>query len=398
MPIPHINIFRGQPITKSMPVNGKQVFYKEGDVDITKITFWKDNPRIYSRIHSASEDDIVNNKYISTRLHETGDLNNLRPQVLVHGGIQKPLLIAFDEESQDYIVYDGNSRLACATLFHSQNTSAANGNPVDWQFVPAQVLDLPDKAVINSLVGSVHLLGPNPWAPFEAAGWFYRTVKERIHSLGLRSETAMKNVADEFGASLATVRKAYNTVEFMLNNNMGPTQQQKQYGYWDNYLSQRVGVRLRSFFNKKENLEGKVDNPQDNALDKLMIDMVTHGRQTGEVPSLSADGDKSFRSVFKDICGPWAREEDETLIISLLNKDFGLQHAAEVARKGGSGNHTYTKALELSNWISDPETSRKLRSTIREFPQLKQVIQKIERGAGRALTDFKSIRRRRDQS
>jgi hypothetical protein len=392
-----MNIFKNQPVSKSMPVNGNRVTYKEGDVDITKIKFWKDNPRIYSRIHSASEDDVINNKYISTRLHETGDLNSLRPQVLAHGGIQKPILVAFDEESQDYIVYDGNSRLACATLFHSRNTPDINGNSVDWQFIPAQVLDSADTAVINSLVGSVHLLGPNPWAPFEAAGWFYRTVEERIHSLGLGKESAMKNVADEFGTTLAQVRKAFSTVKFMLDNNMGPTQQEKQYGYWENYLSQRVGVRLRAFFNQKENLEGKIDNPQDKAFDKFMIDMVTHGKQTGEVPSLSADGDKSFRVIYKDICGPWAKEGNESIIISLLNGDYGLQEAAKVARSGGAGNHTYERALELSNWISDPETSRKLRSTIREFPQLKKVIQKIERGAGRALTDFKSIRRRRDK-
>ena len=117
-------LFIKPPIINSDVINKVEIEMQEGLVSIDDLHFWADNPRIYTKIQKklkniSSMTNSEEKEYIYETLIKTRDLDKLKKNILGDGAINDPLYVARDisGETDRYIVYEGNSRLAVAMLF-----------------------------------------------------------------------------------------------------------------------------------------------------------------------------------------------------------------------------------------------------------------------------------------
>ena len=151
-------LFIKPPIINSDVINKVEIEMQEGLVSIDDLHFWADNPRIYTKIQKklkniSSMTNSEEKEYIYETLIKTRDLDKLKKNIFGDGAINDPLYVARDisGETDRYIVYEGNSRLAVAMLFDRTGVEGVK----KWNYV--KVKKLPDGTTqesIRKLVGA----------------------------------------------------------------------------------------------------------------------------------------------------------------------------------------------------------------------------------------------------
>ena len=135
--------------------------------------------------------------------------------------------------TKNYTVYEGNTRLAVAIQL-SENDKPSKRK--QWQNIQVNLLpDGTDERVIKRLIGLIHLVGVNAWAPFEADGYYYREIEDLIQD-GLTLKDATNQVASNYGVAANKASQAYKLVSFMLYHKMPPSVQKTYYSYWQTII------------------------------------------------------------------------------------------------------------------------------------------------------------------
>ena len=184
------------------------------------LKFFIENPRVYSMFdRSVSDPSQVD---MESKLCECDDVRELRDSIEENGGLTVPVVVCKN------VVIEGNRRLAAYRMLSKRD-------PEKWSYIPAEILpdDIPESAILIYL-GQIHIVGQKDWAPFEQAGFLYRS----LETTGMN----IKELSESTGLKLSTVKKMVTIFDFMLKHD---DQESKHWSYYEQYLSNRSIKKAR---------------------------------------------------------------------------------------------------------------------------------------------------------
>ena len=209
-------------VNDSLTLGGEEVPVKNGYLPVFDLSFYSDNPRIYSFIQR--QDDVPSQDEIHRRLNRMDHVKQLIQSIRANGGLTDPMLV----RDGDLVVLEGNSRLAAYR-------ELARLDAVRWGEAKVRVLpvDISEKLVF-ALLGEYHIIGRKDWAPYEQAGYLYR--RNVMHGV------SVQEMADEMGLSTRLVSHLVSTYQFMVDNNENDV---NKWSHYDEYLKSNAVKKAR---------------------------------------------------------------------------------------------------------------------------------------------------------
>ena len=200
-------------VDDTLTLGGKEVPVRNGSLPVLDLSFYPDNPRIYSFIQR--QDAVPSQDEIHKRLSRMDHVKQLIQSIRANGGLTDPMLV----RDGDHVVLEGNSRLAAYR-------ELARLDAVRWGKAKVRVLpaDISEKLVF-ALLGEYHIIGRKDWAPYEQAGYLYR--RNVLH------DVSVHEMADEMGLSVRLVNHLVNTYQFMIDHGENDV---NRWSYYDEYL------------------------------------------------------------------------------------------------------------------------------------------------------------------
>ena len=267
-------------VDDTLTLSGEEIPVRNGHLQIQDLSFYAENPRIYSLIRrpgvEPSQDEIFN------RLRGLDHVKQLIQSIRANGGLTDPMLV----RDGDLVVLEGNSRLA------AYRELARNDN-IKWGEAKVRLLpsDISEKLVF-ALLGEYHIIGRKDWAPYEQAGYLYR--RNVIHGVSAQS------MASEMGLAVRTVNHLISTYRFMLDH--GETNVNR-WSYYDEYLKSNPAKRARQEDPELDEIvvakikDGEIETARD-VRDKLVkiLDVPKAGPQPLRVLK---SGDDTFDRAFE---------------------------------------------------------------------------------------------------
>lgn len=391
------DLFIKPPNINSDVINKVEIEMQEGLVSIDDLHFWSDNPRVFTKIQKkikniSSMTHSEEKEFIYETLIKTRDLDKLKKNIETDGAINDPLYVAKDisDQTDRYIVYEGNSRLAVAMLYARTGIKGVK----NWNYV--KVKKLPDGTTqesIRKLVGAFHMQGKNPWPPFELGGFIYRAVNEEMSKVGGTKTEALKKVSSEFGESVSSVSKHYKIMDFM--KDMSYSKQEEEISYWTNFFAGMHSNTLKAFnyelpINPKNFNE--IDSPKINMLNERVKEYVDYYKSTPLDKGGAAVG---FRKDCKLISESFNTHGNTKIIAQFINGELEMPEAALAAQEGGVGNAEYEKIKEFRDWIIKPDTIRRLKKSTKKYTDLERFVDGIVLGLQQASKDLKKLREKK---
>ena len=163
-------------VKRTISIEGQKFDVTNGYAKIEDLQFWDGNPRIYSLLEKERLENTISKNVIFEKMRLFPDFDKLKEQIRKDEQINDPVWVCKNPSTNEYTVYEGNTRLAVAIQL-SENDKPSKRK--SWNRIPVNVLqDGTDEKVIKRLIGLIHLVGVNAWAPFEADGYYYREVED----------------------------------------------------------------------------------------------------------------------------------------------------------------------------------------------------------------------------
>lgn len=385
-----LNIY--DAVERKKSVGGKKFTVINGYADISDLQFWEDNPRIYSLLDKERSENTVNKNIIFEKLRVFPDFDKLRSQIRRDEQINEPIWVCLHPRTGQYTVYEGNTRLAVAIQLSENDLPSRRAS---WNKIPVNVLpDGTNEKIIKRLIGLIHLVGVNQWAPFEADGYYYREVEDLRNEEKETLANACKIVSKIYGVTTSKVNKAYKLVGWMLKHKMSSNVQKEYYSYWDTIVTNGPLQKVRKVFNNASFIKDRVDKVTPDAFDKLLIKKVKAKVEVQRV-SGSSDSGTTFRDDIRIISDAFNENQDSKLIFDLLNEKITIQKAVEKAKKVGIGNSEYEDIRSFAEWLCSTERMKKLQNAVIEYPDMKSQIATIIERCEIATMKLKDNQRKR---
>jgi hypothetical protein len=187
-------------IHDSLKIRGKDIPIKIGEMLISDLKFFSENPRIYSVMWS--EGDVPDQEEIYQTLKKFDHVKELKEDIRINDGLLEAIIV----QDGTFEVLEGNRRLAACRMLYEQDA-------IKWGKIKVSLLpeDVAEEDVF-ALLGQYHIKGRADWSPYEQAGFLYRRYKK--HNI------SKSNLAKEIGLSASKVGKLINTYELMRKHNV----------------------------------------------------------------------------------------------------------------------------------------------------------------------------------
>lgn len=182
-------------VMDTLLIGKEKIAVKLMELNQVDLNFYPENPRVYSALNSdgttPSQEDIEEHM---TKLEHVKELAN---DIKQNGGLIEAIIV----RDQDYVVLEGNSRLAAYRILAEQD-------PVTWSKIKCKVLPFDIKEdLIFKLIGQFHIKGKKPWEAYEQASYLYRRTKQtKMH---------IEVIAEELGIGAANAKNMIAAVELM---------------------------------------------------------------------------------------------------------------------------------------------------------------------------------------
>ena len=329
-------------VDDTLTLGGKEIPVRNGFLPIHDLSFYPENPRIYSLIQrpgvEPSQDEIFD------RLRRLDHVKQLIQSIRANGGLSDPILV----RDGDFVVLEGNSRLAAYR-------ELARNDAIKWGRAKVRLLpyDISEKLVF-ALLGEFHIIGRKDWAPYEQAGYLYR--RNVTHGVSAQS------MASEMGLPVRKVNHLINTYKFMVENDETSV---SRWSYYDEYLKSNIVRKARR------------ENPK-------LDDIVVRKIKRKEIPAAVDVRDKLVKLLDVGKVGP-----EPTKI--LVSSDKTFDRAFESAQARGVDNmwlrrfKRFRNDLQVTAFLADlgqmsPEQREKC---LYEVGKIQQSIESINRQRGR---------------
>ncbi len=361
--------------TRPKTIQGKQYSVINGYAKIADLHFWEDNPRIYSLLEDERDTGTISRAEIFEKLSLTKDLQRLRKDIESDGQINEAVWVALDINTQNYVVYEGNTRLAVAMALHRKGKDSKKWSEIEVNVLP----DGTDERVMKNFIGQTQLKGKNKWAAFEEVNYLFRETMDIMKNKNASKTEATKMVANFFNLPQLRVSRAVKTVDFMQQYKMSSLVQKKYYAYWQRIVAGNKEINmLRKVFNSYSFLKGKIENAAPNAFDHMMIKQVKEEKQ---IEAAAADGSSaklvSYTDNLRLIGRAFETHNDIELVLDLMEEKIDLAEAVRRALEGGVGDAEYKRVKEFADWLMHKNTIKKIRKSIRTYENLGHDLKSI---------------------
>ena len=329
-------------VEDTLTLGGEEIPVRNGLLAIHDLSFYPENPRIYSLIQRPGVEPSQNE--IFDRLRKLDHVKQLIQSIRANGGLTDPMLV----RDGDLVVLEGNSRLAAYR-------ELARNDILKWGSAKVRLLpsEISEKLVF-ALLGDLHIIGRKDWAPYEQAGYLYR--RNVTHGV------SAQNMASEMGLPVGRVRHLINTYKFMVKHDETSV---ARWSYYDEYLKSSAARRARK------------TNPK---LDEIVVAKI----KRREISAAVDVRDKLVKLLDVSKVGP-----EPTKIFVAGDKSF--DRAFESAQARGVDNMWLTRLkrfrseLEVTAFLADlrkmsPEQKEKC---LYEVGKIQQSIERINRQVGR---------------
>ncbi len=151
-------------------VIGQKIQTKIEEIDIFKLKYWKENPRVNAIISQKYKDKAISDEEIESELWEKDSVKELFKDIERHGGLIDEILV------KENIVLEGNSRLcAYRHLYKRAEKKNDENEMLKWSFIRARIIpsDTSDQ-VVFSILGTWHIKGKTRWDTYEKAAYLKR--------------------------------------------------------------------------------------------------------------------------------------------------------------------------------------------------------------------------------
>ena len=267
-------------VKDTLTLGGKEIPVRNGYLPIHDLSFYPENPRIYSLIQRPEV--VPSQEEIFNRLSRMDHVKQLIQSIRANGGLTDPMLV----RDGDLVVLEGNSRLAAYLAL-------ARNSPIAWGLAKVRLLpsDISEKLVF-ALLGEYHIIGRKDWAPYEQAGYLYR--RNVNHGISPR------DMASEMGLPVRTINRLITTYKFMVDH--GETSITR-WSYYDEYLKSSIVKKARRENPKLDDIVlGKIKSKEIPAAvdvrDRL-IKILDVAKVGPEPIKILVSGDKTFERAFE---------------------------------------------------------------------------------------------------
>ena len=387
-------ILTSRPIKTEIVKN--EVSYHLAEVEINHLNFWKNNPRVYSRIRELEEDGTkdVNKESIYDTLRKTKAFKELHAEIKgpneEYHSIVEPLWVGKEQGSDEYVVYEGNTRLAVAMLlFRNHQTKYGK--------VTVNLYDdsTPFEAIRNHVI-QFHIKGKKKWDSFEAHGMFYREVKTKRDEHGMNKNDAIKLVADENAMSEGEIKKSYALIEFMEEKHNMSILHQKNYISYVKEILKPMHSKVRTFFNNPGNIEmGALEEAKEDGFDKMLLKKITSGDGVKRVSAAGEDG--AFRDHLTLISKGYKKNGPNEHIYKLMSGEISIPVAANIAEDSGAGDKDFKNIEDFASLINDRQTKVKIMSARKNFPEIDSLLLDIKKAIQEIRLNFKAIKEKKER-
>lgn len=204
-----------------MTLLGNEIEFTDDFVEIDKLWYFTDNPRVYACIHRVKDFSKLpreeQQELIQDQLLKEQSVANLIPEIRRHRGLIEPILVRHDRME----VIEGNSRLAVYRHFRGE------GVPGDWEMIPCHIVSALSDEQATAYLNQIHVKGKTQWSAYEKANFAYvRKAKG----------WSIVDIARLFGESEATIRKRIKVIDLMIEND---DQEQSHFNHYNLLVSVR---------------------------------------------------------------------------------------------------------------------------------------------------------------
>ena len=234
------------------------------DVALTRLHLDPRNPRLPrdEDWSSCSEKTLLNEIYRRYNLIELA--NSMADKGFTPRHAEALLVVAKDDAEDEYVVIEGNRRLATLKLLTSAEFRKAVGVSSQWMELakraesraldPAPVIIYDKREHLDDYLGFRHITGPTPWRP---------EAKARFIDRLLLSGESIGEVACRIGSNHRTVRRfaeAHSVYSQALEKGLDMDQVEKAFGVFYNALDQ-AGVREYLGLGLQKDIHVRPENP-----------------------------------------------------------------------------------------------------------------------------------------
>lgn len=295
-----------EKIKKTITI-GKTVYsVTEEQIPLERLKFYSDNPRVYSVVNTEDgEKTQAEIEQLMTSLERT---KSLKSSIESNGGLLEPIIV----RGGSYEVLEGNTRLAAYRILLKTNP-----NDERWKRIRSLVLpaDISDEAVF-CLLGQYHIVGKQPWDPFEQASYLYRRIND--------TKLPVESIAKELGLQKGKVKQMIGVIEFMKKQG---DDKKANYSYYDEYLKSSSIKKYR---------ESKPE------LDTAFADEVISGK---------INDAQSVRKLGK-IASAGGKEATKT-IDKIAKKEMTIEEGYNHMEECGKVGSVVEKLQKFRDWIVD---------------------------------------------
>lgn len=200
---------------KEMKLRGETIEVRSDYLEINKLKFLKDNPRVYACTHGEPDFDSLieeeQQELIYKKLLKEASVKKLKPDIERHGGLMESILVRHDTLE----VIEGNSRLAVYRKLYQDDPDG------DWGLIPCDIVSSLTDEQQFAFLNQIHVKGKTQWSAYEKANFAY-----------VRKEAGWneKRIADLFGESEATIRTRVKVIDLMKENQ---DNEKSHFSYYD---------------------------------------------------------------------------------------------------------------------------------------------------------------------
>lgn len=325
-------------------IGKKEVEYKECEISQQELSFYVDNPRVYTTLRDNGCENPTQGE-IEKLMRASEHVKELKEQIKQNGGLIEPLIVV--PRNNEYIVIEGNSRLAAYRIL-------ADKQPIEWGKVRCNILsaDVTDDD-IDILLGTYHLVTKKDWSKFEKAAYLYRMKK--------RDDSQIDTLARKTGLSVGSVKKYLKIYDFMVKN------KDTVQNHWNDY-EQYVGSKS---FDKYRDTYPELDD--------LMVKKI----KSGEI--------KQAKDI-RDKLAPIAKSSGKAsarIMRDFIDGNLDIDEAFTRFVATGRSGENYSKLKEFRTLITSDDFVEHLEAEAIENKNIAFELRKINTAAERIINNLK---------
>ena len=314
-------------VTENLTIGKNDYVVRLEELNQVDLKFYPENPRVYSILNidgtEPSQDEIE--EYMCAQDH----VKQLKESIKSNGGLIDPVIV----RDGDYVVLEGNSRLAAYRLLERED-------PVQWGKIKCKILpaDISDSAIF-ALLGQYHIIGRKDWDPYEQANYLYRRLQQ--------TRLPIEYMADELGISRQKASSMVKVIKFMIAHN---DLNKKHWSHYEEYLK-NGGIK------KYRETDPDLDDIISTRIKEDAV-QATDMRKLGEIAKV---GDKQSKKIMK----------------SISSGEIDLLTGYEELQDAGKLDDVIKKLKQFRKAISDDSFEKQLRSSQETYQAAQFEIDKI---------------------